>query len=267
MELLYTPLLNIPEPGRQIRALIGSAAVADAVTRAVSGEYLRDPSLGSDEYGGNVLLVRDIVARYIDRCILPYDAAHPGFRIEGLEQSVTAPVFFCLGSETHTVTFAGTSDRLDRLTDGRVRVVDYKTGAPKTEFRDLDALFSADSRQRNAAALQTLLYSMMVSRPTGSDVQPALYYVRRMNDPDYSPLLVEGKREVFSFAPYRDPFAGVFADDARFAVRFLGTVPPVRRSLGLRILRFPRNLPEIAFKYTGFPYWYLILFVFKLADL
>lgn len=42
MELLYTPLLNIPEPGRQIRALIGSAAVADAVTRAVSGEYLRD---------------------------------------------------------------------------------------------------------------------------------------------------------------------------------------------------------------------------------
>ena len=84
-------------------------------------------------------------------------------------------------------------------------MVDYKTGAPKTEFRDLDALFSADSRQRNAAALQTLLYSMMVSRPTGSDVQPALYYVRRMNDPDYSPLLVEGKREVFSFAPYRDP--------------------------------------------------------------
>lgn len=205
MELLYTPLLNIPEPGRQIRALIGSAAVADAVTRAVSGEYLRDPSLGSDEYGGNVLLVRDIVARYIGRCILPYDAAHPGFRIEGLEQSVTAPVSFCLGSETHTVTFAGTSDRLDRLTDGRVRVVDYKTGAPKTEFRDLDALFSADSRQRNAAALQTLLYSMMVSRTTGSDVQPALYYVRRMNDPDYSPLLVEGKREVFSFAPYRDP--------------------------------------------------------------
>lgn len=113
MELLYTPLLNIPEPRRQIRALIGSAAVADAVTRAVSGEYLRDPSLGSDEYGGNVLLVRDIVARYIDRCILPYDAAHPGFRIEGLEQSVTAPVSFCWGSETHTVTFAGTSDRFD----------------------------------------------------------------------------------------------------------------------------------------------------------
>ena len=172
--------------------LIGSAAVADAVTRAVSGEYLRDPSLGSDEYGGNVLLVRDIVVRYIDRCILPYDAAHPGFRIEGLEQSVTAPVSFCWGSETHTVTFAGTSDRLDRLTDGRVRVVDYKTGAPKTEFRDLDALFSADSRQRNAAALQTLLYSMMVSRTTGSDVQPALYYVRRMNDARL--LAVAGRR-------------------------------------------------------------------------
>ena len=43
MELLYTPLLNVPVPGRQIRALIGSAAVADAVTQAVSGEYLRDP--------------------------------------------------------------------------------------------------------------------------------------------------------------------------------------------------------------------------------
>ena len=139
MELLYTPLLNIPNPAANpcTDRICGGCR---CVTRAVSGEYLRDPSLGSDEYGGNVLLVRDIVVRYIDRCILPYDAAHPGFRIEGLEQSVTAPVSFCLGSETHTVTFAGTSDRLDRLTDGR-SCGGLQNGAPKTEFRDLDALF------------------------------------------------------------------------------------------------------------------------------
>ncbi len=217
MELLYSPLLHVAKPRGEIRALINSSAVTDAVTQAINSEFLHNPTLNSDEYEGSVLLVHDVVVQYINRCILPYDGKedpddsklHPDFQIEGLERRITAPVSFTLGDETHTVTFAGTSDRIDRLADGRIRVVDYKTGKQKNGFKSLDALFSTDSNQRNPAVLQTLLYSMMVNRDTGSDVLPTLYYVRYLNDPDYSPLLIEGeksnKREVLSFAPYLEP--------------------------------------------------------------
>lgn len=46
----------------------------------------------------------------------------------------------------------------------------------------------------------------MLSDMKRTDVQPALYYVREMNRPDFSPLLMEGTQPVTSFGDYRDSF-------------------------------------------------------------
>ena len=77
----------------------------------------------------------------------------------------------------------------DRLDDGSLRVVDYKTGSPHLEFAGIGSLFRGEGRQRLSNIVQTLLYAMMLYRSEGSDATPALYYVRAMNRPDYSPLL------------------------------------------------------------------------------
>ena len=63
MELLYMPLLGDPSPQRTIASLPGTPAVKEAVVRAVNEEYLQDPKATEEEYGGSVLLVRDVVRK------------------------------------------------------------------------------------------------------------------------------------------------------------------------------------------------------------
>lgn len=111
MELLYAPLLGDPAAGPKIGALVGSAAVKAAVQRAINEEYLRDEGAGEEEYGGNLILVRDVVAKYVNSCILPYDASQTGFVMRGLEVPVSCPFGFEEGNREHTVVFAGKSDR------------------------------------------------------------------------------------------------------------------------------------------------------------
>lgn len=205
MELLYAGLTGVPDPGERIAALRGTPAVDAAVRRAINQEYLHEPDAGEAQYGGNVLLVRDIVRQYINTCILPYDAARSGFTVLELEKKISCPFRFGLPGAGRTVMFGGLADRIDRLGSGIARVVDYKTGSSHQVFRDLDSLFSAERRERSGAVLQTLLYALMLYTTEHCDVQPALYYVRQMNRPDYSPLLIEGNRPVERFSEYYQP--------------------------------------------------------------
>ena len=207
MELLYMPLLGDPSPQRTI-SLPGTPAVKEAVARAVNEEYLQDPKATEEEYGGSVLLVRDVVRKYIDSCILPYDASQRGYAVERLEAPVEYRVPRERDGRVRSVGFAGKADRIDRLSDGALRVVDYKTGKPHNCFRDVAALFSSVAAERSPAVLQTLLYAMMLSQSENCDVQPALYYVRSMQDERFSPLLVEGDRPVLRFSDYRESLNG-----------------------------------------------------------
>ena len=88
----------------------------------------------------------------------------------------------------------GKVDRVDGwMKDGKLylRVVDYKTGESQLEFAGVEALFNGEAKQRQSNVLQTLLYAMMLTHSEGCEAVPALYYVRRMNRPDYSPELVD----------------------------------------------------------------------------
>ncbi|MFQ8827676.1 MAG: PD-(D/E)XK nuclease family protein [Alistipes sp.] len=208
MELLYVPLLGDPSPQRTIASLPGTPAVKEAVVRAVNEEYLQDPKATEEEYGGNVLLVRDVVRKYVDSGILPYDASQQGYVVERLEAPVEYRVPRERDGRVRSVGFVGKADRIDRLSDGALRVVDYKTGKPHNCFRDVAALFSSVAAERSPAVLQTLLYAMMLSQSEGCDVQPALYYVRSMQDERFSPLLVEGDRPVLRFSDYRESLNG-----------------------------------------------------------
>lgn len=188
---LYERIEGEEHPGDTLRALAGSGAVEQAVTAAINCEYLQKEEADAKEYPGNLVLVHDIVSKYLRHGVVAYDAAHDGFRVEGLEHSVEDLfAFVSAGRELH-VRFGGVADRIDRLDDGRLRVVDYKTGESQLEFAGVEALFNGEAKQRQSNVLQTLLYAMMLTHSKGCEAVPALYYVRRMNRPDYSPELVD----------------------------------------------------------------------------
>ncbi|MDR2894570.1 MAG: PD-(D/E)XK nuclease family protein, partial [Alistipes sp.] len=179
MQRLYSPLVGVWDPRQQIRALIGSRAVERAVTAAIEELYPGSEGARPEDWGGNILLARKTIIDYIDRGILPFDGSGPvGFAIERLEEPLSETVSFSGG----TVLFHGVADRIDRLDNGTLCVVDYKTGNPKN----------------NASAVQQMgLYALMVGTPTADfchqeqhqeqhreqNIETALYYLRDMSRP------------------------------------------------------------------------------------
>lgn len=188
MERLYAPLLHQTATPSRILKMIRSDEVEQAVKATIEAELFRGEPTPESEYGGQLLLVRDIVVRYIREAILNYDMRHPHFRVEGLETGVACDFAFDAGRR---VRFAGKADRLDLLQEGSYRVVDYKTGGVHLEFGGLDDLFVTKNRSLNGNIFQTLLYSLMLWHDRATDALPALYYVRRMNSEEYSPYLVD----------------------------------------------------------------------------
>lgn len=192
VQKLYTKILGEHHPGETLRALSRSGAVARAVEEAINENYLNDERATTDDYTGNLLLVKDIVTRYLRGGVMRYDAAHDTFTVEHLEEEVAWGFDFRTPDGiVRRMKFAGRADRIDRLDDGTLRVVDYKTGAPHLDFEGLEKLFHGEGKQRLSNIIQTLLYAMMLYHAHGCDAEPTLYYVRAMNRDDYLPTLLD----------------------------------------------------------------------------
>ena len=213
MRTLYEPLKSAVSTSKAIEAITDEQITA-AVDRAINENYLHREKATAEDYGGNILLVRDIICRYIRSGILTYDAAHADFRVENIEHEVATPFRFEAGDRSLQVVFKGTADRIDTMDSGMVRVVDYKTGAQHLEFDGVENLFKGKGKQRQSNTIQTLLYSMMISHSEHRAVMPALYYVRDLGREEYSPQLVEvvpegrtkTRRPVESYAAYAEEF-------------------------------------------------------------
>lgn len=201
VEQLYGRVRDELHPGETLRALMRSGEVERAVEASINENYLGDASASAEEYTGNLLLIREIVVRYLRDGVMAYDAANDRFTVTGLEEKVRYDFPFEAGGRSLGMKFAGIADRIDRLDDGSLRVVDYKTGTPHLEFDGLESLFRGKGKQRLSNILQTLLYSMMLRHVRGSDAVPQLYYVRQMHRSDYSPLLTDRELGVRG-APY-----------------------------------------------------------------
>ena len=106
--------------------------------------------------------------------------------------------------------FKGYADRVDSLDDGKIRVVDYKTGAEHLTFDGLAQLFCGEAKQRLSNFINTLLYAMMLRYEYDRDSVPVLYYVRKMADSGYSPLISD-KSLGRSGVPYSE-YAAEFED-------------------------------------------------------
>ena len=79
-------------------------------------------------------------------------------------------------------------DRIDRLSDGMVRIVDYKTGRDETTFTyhqpGLPDLFERNMEKRRKAILQLFLYcyAYLQENPQVERVMPVIYKLSSMKD-------------------------------------------------------------------------------------
>ena len=80
--------------------------------------------------------------------------------------------------------FTYTADRIDRLTNGTMRMVDYKTGSDKTDFSNVDDLFNPNKDKRRKAILQLLLYcnAYAAEKHYYGPIKPVIYTLRNMKE-------------------------------------------------------------------------------------
>ena len=188
MQHLYEGLKGLDNPTEQLRQLLKGERIEKAVEEAISVEFLKDKSLTAKDFSGNLMLVKEVVTRYIRHGVVPYDIRNGGFSFVGFEQEISYafPI-----SRNRKVNIGGKADRIDSLSNGNLRVVDYKTGEPHNNFDGMDGLFRDKKRNLQSNILQTLIYSMILSKTHHRNVEPALYYVRNIHREEFSPRIID----------------------------------------------------------------------------
>lgn len=192
MEILYKEhitrkggvALMEPEDLRQLHK-----GLPEVVDRAFAEHY------GVDEvsFTGRNYIIRNIVEK-LGKAILRCDEAYAPFEIvalesesrfkgEGTEQNrYRMEVPIAIQDRRYRVGIKGIIDRIDRK-EGKVRILDYKTGQDEKRFESMESLFDRENLSRNKAAMQTMLYSLLYLNvhPQEEDrVIPGLYNSREL---------------------------------------------------------------------------------------
>ena len=193
MQRLYSPLAGVANPATDLEHLLSSHSVERAVKDAIDKEYLNKENADQSEYTGTLLLVRDIITKYIRQGIIPYDKRHNDFAVKSCEEKIYTPFML---SNSQQVEIGGIADRIDSLDSGALRVVDYKTGRAHLKASTIEDIFEGEKRDEMKYLFQTMLYSMVLHHSLSREVVPSLYYARDMNQPSYSPRLIIDRQEV-----------------------------------------------------------------------
>lgn len=101
-------------------------------------------------------------------------------------------------------------DRIDRMADGSLCFIDYKSGSDSLSAPDLESLFETNRPQRAKAILQLLLYCHLYNQYSGTDVaiRPLLYKILDMNKSSTGELRV-AKRCIDDYHSLIEPFLGL----------------------------------------------------------
>ena len=185
--------------------------VPEAVDKAIRKFYKKEN--GEElELSGQLVIAREIFIKYVKE-ILSYDQKNGAFRVIGLEKEYEAGI----PVETHKgsveIALKGVIDRMD-IKDGVVRLLDYKTGKDNKKVSSIASLFDREDKNRNKAAMQTLLYAYFYQYTHSENklpIKPGIFNIKEIYDPRFNPFLQMDKEEI---SDYRD-FAADFESGLR----------------------------------------------------
>jgi CRISPR/Cas system-associated exonuclease Cas4 (RecB family) len=174
-----------------------------AIDKAVDDAFHQE--LPHAVIGGLHLINREVIIRYL-RQLIEIDKALTPFDILGLEYDV---IRTCqLSTVNSQLNIGGRIDRLDQMSDGRIRVVDYKTGSRKPKpLASVEDIFDpAKIHEHSDYYLQTFTYADIVRRQQSHPVSPALLFIQHAAAKDYDPTLCFGKEKILDIQEHSARF-------------------------------------------------------------
>ncbi|MDH6313241.1 hypothetical protein M2137_002031 [Parabacteroides sp. PFB2-10] len=187
--------------------------IPDTIARAFATEFFQSDRVRP--LTGQNYLIGEMIRKYVMK-VLERDGRLTPFRYLCSEQRVNDVFRLTDGS---SVRLKGFIDRLDEVGDA-IRIIDYKSGAGKAEFKQISQLFDLEEKDRPKAVMQVFMYGWMYAKQagaTGRKIQPAIYYMRNLFKPDFNPSILQKEERgkaiaVEDFAVYREEFEMAMRD-------------------------------------------------------
>ena len=168
---------------------------------------------------GRSIIAHDILVKFIDK-ILRHDEQYAPFRIVDLEmndkgkEGVAFPIH--INGREKRIRLKGIIDRVD-IKQGKIRVIDYKTGRDEKFFDNVPSLIDRSDKKRNKAVFQVFFYCYLFMRRHKGDyvgIEPGLFNGKDLFRDDFDWRAVEGKckKPVADFRDYLPDFEAILKE-------------------------------------------------------
>ena len=175
------------------------------VDMAFKKEFFKISPTEKTEYNGLQLINFEVILRYIKQ-LLRLDAAYCPFTYVESEKKVEKNYVVKLNEKNEiTIHLGGYIDRID-YKDGKFRIIDYKTGSHDANCDSIGSVFEENRKDGSNYILQTFLYADMYSEIKKEPIQPALLYIRKASNDDYTPIVSIAKNKVEDYHEYEQDF-------------------------------------------------------------
>lgn len=182
--------------------------VFPAIEKAIRAFYFLEES-AETKLNGQLAIARDVLLKYLIG-VLEIDEKSAPFRLISLEKGkeYKAQVEINTAGGLQKIALKGIIDRVDEV-NGVIRLIDYKSGVDKKEFKDIPSLFDRTYKSRNKAAMQTMFYGLIYQATypqNTTPLKPAIFNLKEIFDDKFNPYLQfkEGKKECIELQDYRD---------------------------------------------------------------
>jgi CRISPR/Cas system-associated exonuclease Cas4 (RecB family) len=166
------------------------------VLKAFEEKYFQGRAVSENDFNGEQILNFQVLTKMLG-WLAAYDLRRTPFTILGLERRLSWEV----GLERRSIRLriGGIVDRLEQK-DGKLHVIDYKTGGKAKEARSPEALFE-QKNDRPAHIFQTFTYAEILSQQpeTHEPVAPELIYIQQLANENYTSLIRFEKNFVEDF--------------------------------------------------------------------
>ncbi len=190
MQKIYTPSVGKTISSSEINEILRNDAELDSnIKSVINGICFNGKEAAAD---GNIMIISNILKSY-SKMILRFDSSVSPLRIAGLEQGVYSGIEINYKGGKAKVSAGGYIDRIDQ-SEGKYRIIDYKTGNVPMEIRSVESLFDAGDEKRSEAWFQILMYCELFSAGKSDyAVRPSLYALRSLAGRGFSDHLIISK--------------------------------------------------------------------------
>ena len=206
MENLYLPFKGKLMTEDDFNQLIERTLQIDIeINRAFSKEYFKKKNNATVQLEGNNLLIASVLRKYILQ-VLKTDKKRAPFRYISSEERCNTR--YPIQNNSLNINIKGFVDRIDEK-EGRQRILDYKTGTGKLDFKNLAEVFEHNKENRPKFVLQTLLYCLLYEEKTGvKNTSPGIFYIRDIFKDDFTTELFnkELKEKLTDYSTYENEF-------------------------------------------------------------